>query len=135
MPDIDDLTIDNETLLLRRIPTNPVCIVRDDNLGCWRPSSASFENHPDGSPMSVVLSDTLDELDRPYTSALGDHGEDFSLASFKAGLARECNQGVMRKPTEEEPAHGEVFGNKSKSVRKKLAKNASWIVPPYDESL
>lgn len=127
---IDDPTVDDDVLLLRRIPVNPACVVRDENLGCYRPSSAAFENHSNGTPMSVVLSDTLDALGREHESALGEYVENFSLASFKASTARACDQGISREPTDEEPAHGEVFGEKPKSVRRKIAKSAEWIVPP-----
>ncbi|MEW8691415.1 MAG: hypothetical protein AB2535_10025 [Candidatus Thiodiazotropha endolucinida] len=126
----DDETIDNETLLLRRVPSTPkLTIIWDSNLNTWRPSSAAFDNHPNGSPMSIVLSDTLDETERPYESVLQGH-EGFSLAAFKARIARENNQGIAREPTTEEPAHGVVFGDKTKSVRKKLAKASNWIVEP-----
>jgi hypothetical protein len=50
---IDDPTISDETELWRRIP--PWHFFHDENLGRIRPSSAAFENHPDGSPMSVLL--------------------------------------------------------------------------------
>jgi len=80
--------------------------------------------------MSVVLSDTLEKLGRPMESALIGHGDGFSLASITAGLARESTQGVAREPTTEEPAHGVVFGRKSKSIRSKLAKSSEWVVPP-----
>ena len=80
--------------------------------------------------MSVVLADTLETLGRPYESALAGHSDGYSLASITAGLARDAEQGVAREPTAEEPAHGVVFGNKSKSIRSRLAKAAEWVVPP-----
>ena len=118
MPYADDESIAGDVLLLRRVPTKPnVNVVWDDNQARWRPSSASFDNHPNGSPMSVVLSDTLEKLDRPMESALIGHGDGFSLASITAALARDSMQGVAREPTKEEPAHGVVFGKKSKSIQ------------------
>ena len=49
----DDPTIPDLAELWRRIP--PWHLVKDDNLGRVRPSSAAFDNHPNGSPMSVLL--------------------------------------------------------------------------------
>lgn len=127
----DDETISNDCLLLRRIPSKPnLNIVWDGNKQCYRPSSASFENHPNGSPMSIVLSDALDESNRPYESVLQGHDSGFSLAAISAGLARQCSQLVTRDPLPEEPAHGLVVGEKPKSVCRKLAKNAQWIIEP-----
>lgn len=127
----DDDTIHDETLLLRRVPSrHNIYIIWDDNRKRWRPSSASFEDHPDGSPMSVVLADTLAELERPLTSALEGHERGFALASITAGLARANDQVVVRDPLPEEPAHGLVVGQKTKKRCRELAKSADWIVPP-----
>ena len=131
MPYTDDETIEDSTLLLRRIPINPrLHIIWDNNTKSWLPSSAAFENHPNGTPMSVVLEDVLKELGRPLDSALDGHGDGFSLVGFEAGIARSCDQGVAREPVEGEPAHGVVFGNKTRSVRRALARSSVWIVPP-----
>lgn len=127
----DDTSVTNETLLLRRIPSKPnLNVVWDGNLGCWRPSSASFENDVDGSPMSIQLSDTLTQLGLPLEQALAGHEEGFSLAAFTAAVARESGQVIVRDPTPEEPAHGLVAGKKTKSISRKLAKQFRWIVPP-----
>lgn len=134
MPDThysNDETISDDTQLLRRVPSVPnLNVVWDGNAHAWRPSSASFENHPNGSPMSVGLSDTLDQLGRPLESMLDGYEGAFSLVAFRAGVARENGQGVARDPTPEEPAHGVVFGEKTKAIRRKLAKSAIWIIPP-----
>jgi hypothetical protein len=75
--------------------------------------------------MSVVLG----AESKGPASVLADHAG-FALASFTAGLARECQQGIARDPLPEEPAHALVFGHKTKSVRKRLAREAIWVVPP-----
>lgn len=127
----DDLSIAGETLLLRRVLTKPdLSIVWDANLNRWRPSSAAFDNHPNGSPMSIVLGDTLKQLGRSNESALRGHEMTHSLAAITAQVARDGGQGVAREPTVDEPAHGVVFGNKSKKVRASMAKQAVWIIPP-----
>jgi hypothetical protein len=119
----DDPTIPDDADLWRRIPRWH--LVNDESIGQIRPSSAAFEDHPDGSPMSVVLG----AESRGAESVLAGY-PGFALASIKAGLARECQQGVARDPLPEEPAHAVVFGHKTKSVRKRLAREATWVVAP-----
>lgn len=124
---VDDVTIDDGSLLWRRIP--PWQVVFDENLGRVRPSSAAFDDHPNGSPMSVLIAAdvlssgrTADSVIQPFAG--------FAMASFTAGLARSCQQGVARQPLEDEPAHAIVFGRKSGSVTKRFAKESCWVVPP-----
>ena len=80
--------------------------------------------------MSVALSDTLDQLGREYASVLEGVEGDFGLVGFSANVARDNGQRVAREPTPEEPAHGVVFGDKPKSVRRAIAKRCRWIVEP-----
>lgn len=124
---VDDRTIGNEAPLWRRIA--PTQVVYDDNMGRCRPSTAAFQDHRDGSPMSVVLGqDVLAAGRRPESVLLGH--EDFSLASISAGLTRRHGQGIRRAPLPEEPAHAEVFGKKTRSVQKAFCRASEWIVPP-----
>lgn len=126
----DDPTILDEELLLRRVLVKPrFSIIWDENMGCWRPSSVSFENHQNGSPMSVVLERLLESEGRTPQDVLTDH-DGFALAAITVLLARDCGQGVVRAPLPEEPAHAEVFGEKPKSVKRKLAKGSVWVIPP-----
>jgi len=120
---LDDATIPDEADLWRRIP--PWHFVLDQNSGQIRPSSAAFDNDPNGSPMSVVLGA---ESSGPEAVLAGHSG--FALASFTAGLARECHQGIARDPLPEEPAHALVFGPKTKAVRRRLARESVWVIPP-----
>lgn len=125
----DDLTIRDECHLLRRIPAiAEINVVWDDNLNRWRPSSASFKDHQNGTPMSIVLGDELDRADRHYNEVLIGHDE-FALAYITAACARENNQCVARDPIPSEPAHGIVIGKK-RSASRKMAKAAEWVIPP-----
>ena len=124
---LDDATIPNRAELFRRIP--PCHFVPDENSGALRPSSAAFNDHPNGSPMSVVLADVLAATGRNPDDVLADC-RGFALAMITAGLARECQQGVAREPLEREPAHAVVFGRKTKPVMRKLATGARWVIPP-----
>ena len=128
----DDPTIPNAAELLRRIPRQH--LVRDPERGCYRISSAAFDDHPNGSPMSVLLADVMREEGRGPEAALTGH-VDFSLVSITAGLARQCNQGVARDPLPTEPAHAVVFGNKTRSVRKRFANEAQWVIPSSPPAL
>ncbi len=123
----DDTSISNEAELWRRIP--PRHLVPDKNRGGMRISKAAFDNHPNGTPMSVVLGDEILAAGREPSSVIDGH-EGFYLASLTAGLARSLGQGVVRNPTPDEPAHAEVFGKKTDSTRKKLAKAATWVIGP-----
>lgn len=40
------------------------------------------------------------------------------------------NQKVVRDPLPEEPAHGLVIGNKTRSCRRNFAKETNWIIEP-----
>jgi len=123
----DDPTIANEAELFRRI--SPRHFVPDENSGGLRPSSAAFSDHPNGSPMSVVLADVLAATGRHPDDLLARYGG-FALAMITAGLARECQQGVAREPLGDEPAHGVVFGRKTRPVMRRLATRAHWAIAP-----
>jgi hypothetical protein len=126
-PYIDDPSIGNDAPLWRRIP--PCHFVFDENRGAWRPSSAAFQDHPNGTPMSVVLGQEVLDAGRTADSVLEGHNG-FGLVSFMAWLARRQKQGIMRKPLLEEPAHAEVFGKKTHAVKKAFCGNCQWIVLP-----
>jgi hypothetical protein len=123
----DDPSIADHSLRLRRIPA--AWVVQDSVDRGLRPSSGAFGAHPDGSPMSVVLAEVLENAGRPLSDALAAH-EGFALVAFSAGDARSCGQGVERDPTPEEPAHGLVCGTKTKAVKRRLAKASRWAVGP-----
>lgn len=136
----DDKTIDDDTLLYRRVmncPDPPAKqIIWDDNKSCWRPSSIAFDDNR-GSPMSIALGDTLEEVGLDPDSVLIGH-ENFSLVSFPAKVPRDKELGVIRKPIEEDreqgvvadPAHGEVVGKKTSGVKRYLKNNAEWYIEP-----
>jgi hypothetical protein len=123
----DDITIPNEAELWRRV--SPRHFVNDENLGIVRPSSAAFDDHPNGSPMSVYLAEVLIQMGRGPDTVLVGHNN-FALAAITAGLARECGQGVARDPLPEEPPHALVFGQKTKPVSRKFALGSRWVVLP-----
>lgn len=123
----DDTTIVDAAELWRRIP--PCHIVPDKNLGGKRISKAAFDDHRDGTPKSVVLGEEVVSSGRDAHSVLEGH-DGVCLASVTAGLARSLNQAVVRSPLDDEPAHAEVFGKKTDSVRKRFAREAAWVIGP-----
>jgi len=130
----DDPDILTEDCLLRRIPLIPSHIIFDKNKNCWRPSSASFQDHPDGSPMSISIEKELIKDNRTAKNAL-DGYPGCALASITAGQAREQSQIVAKQPIlPKEPAHGVVVGEKKKA-KSKFAKTAKWVIEPTKEEL
>jgi hypothetical protein len=125
--DLDDPTITDDTDLWRRIP--PQWFVLDENRGGIRPASAAFDDDPDGGHMSVFLATVMLELGRGPQDALAGH-PGFALAAITAAVARAAGQAIVRRPTPEEPAHAEVVGRKTGSVKKALYRAARWVVPP-----
>lgn len=130
---VDDKTISDDTLLYRRVlnqPDPPASqIIWDENKNNWRPSSVAFCDHRDGSAMSIAIDDTLKKESLSPDSLLIGH-DNFSLAAFPARIARENAQGIIRNPLENDPAHGEVFGKKTKGVKRALANNSHWYIEP-----
>lgn len=118
---VDDPTIADADDLWRRVPTSQV--VKDDNSGQLRPSSACFDDSSD-SPMSVLLAreDTVERVHSKYPADL--------LAALTAGLVRARNQGVCRDPTPDDASHALVFGKKTGSTRSAFAKAARWVIGP-----
>lgn len=127
----DDDSIPDDAVLWRRIPPSPGWVTYDDNLGYKRPSSGAFDDHPNGSPMSVLIAD---ECEGPEEALEGNEG--FYLVEFTAGDVRalEPPQGVVPAPRPDQPAHAHVCGRKTYSVRSTLAKElADWVVGPEEK--
>ena len=126
LPD-DDLTISDEDRLFRRVP--PEWVVCDDNRRPIAVSSAAFSNSSDGSGMSVSIESVMTRKNLSEQDILREY-EGFGLVAITAGLAREKGQGIVKKPTDRDPAHGEVTGKKRVSVKRAFKRNAEWIVRP-----
>lgn len=124
---LDDATIKDDFTIWRRIP--PWHVVPDRNRGSVRPSSAAFEDPDDGTSMSVFLAYIVFNSGREAKSVLAGH-DDYGLATFTAFLARQKGQAIVRRPLPDEPAHAEVVGKKTGSVRRALARNCEWLIPP-----
>lgn len=123
----DDRTIREEERLLRRVPL--VHIVRNDNRGSYRVSSAAFTNSSDGSGMSVSIETMLQQHGLGVETVL--RGFDgFGVVALTAGFVRVHGQGVVKKPLLDDPSHGEVVGKKTRSTQRAFARQAEWVVRP-----
>ena len=117
----DDPNIPDEERLFRRI--HLVHVVNCDG-GKSEVSSAAFRD----IELSVNLESVMRRDDRGPEDSLKDYPNDL-LMSISAGLCRRHEQLVGPDPTIEEPAHGYVFGKKSKSIQRALRDAAQWIAP------
>ncbi|MBZ5623017.1 MAG: hypothetical protein LAQ69_30450 [Acidobacteriia bacterium] len=117
----DDPNIPDEERLFRRIHLTH--IVEGDG-GKSEVSSAAFRD----TELSVNLDAVMQAAGRKPWDSLKDHPNDL-LMSLDAGVCRRKGQIVGPDPKPEEPAHGYVFGKKSKSIQRALRDAAGWIVP------
>lgn len=106
--------------LLRRI--HPDQIIFDNNINDWRPTSQNFNHEMMSIDIEKILIDK--RLDWNFT-LLG--YEQYSLVRFSIKLARQLNQTVFHCRTQENPAHGEVRGRKTGSIRSKFSKCSNWV--------
>ena len=123
VPPEDDQSIGDAAELWRRL--NPDWCIWDKNLGRKRPSSGAFDDSRDGTPMSVTIGG---EASGP--EILLENHEGYGLAVFPAGLARRCNQRLVRHPTVKDPAHVHVTGKNTDSVKNRLARESNLLVEP-----
>lgn len=121
----DDVSLADDAPLWRRVP--PWHFEPPDAPA--RPTSAAFDNDPDGGPMSVVLGDEVLAAGRTADSVVHAH-PGFAVAALTARQARDDGQRVVRDPRPDEPAHAIVVGPKPRSVRRRWAKSARWVVLP-----
>ncbi len=117
----DDPNIPDEERLFRRI--NLAHMV-DGGGGESAVSSAAFR----APELSVNLESVMRTAGRGPEDSLKDNPNDL-LTSIAAGVCRRNLQIVCPDPIPKEPAHGYVFGNKSKRIQRALRDAARWVVP------
>jgi hypothetical protein len=135
-PPANDSPVAPETLIYRLIPTwqcEPVG-------GAWEFRSSAFCNASGDPPlelpdcMSVVLGDTLAAIQR-RAEDLPDEtpwaGKDWGVAQLSARyLVQDEHQAILRTPTTDERAHGDVRGSKNSHRRQRIKAHAGWLLPP-----
>lgn len=123
----DDNTIGNDDVLLRRIAPN---FFMANSAPPHEPilSSQAFQNL-DGKFMSALLLSRLEQhgFDRSHVL---DGWEGYGLVEFSVGYARQCGQIVVRDPTDEEPWHVHVVGDKGKGWRKRFKAGCTILAYP-----
>ena len=112
----DDSSIQDDAELWRRVP--PHQYQKEDD-GSIRPSSAVFSR----TRLSVTIAEDVLTSGRSPENIVEEH-PNFGLLGITAGNARACAQIVYRLPENDEPAHAEVSGKKTKSVKRKLLEEA-----------
>jgi len=121
---LPELIDDDE--IWRRIP--PEKVIFDESRNVFRPSKDSFNDHPNGTPMSAFLA----KVCKDPLLAVHDH-EDFALVGVRIKVLREKKLEIVAAPKPDlPPGHVHVVGSKTDSVRKALAKNFRWIIDPPD---
>lgn len=132
---VDDETILDDDNLLRRIPDNPSMIKYDRNLNAYRMTSACFADRLSGNKsVSVTLEQSLMESGGCHEDALRD--DDEGLASIEVKVVRhelEHRQKVLRDPVPDDPHHGLVEGEKTKSCLRKVAKSSTILRLPVSK--
>jgi len=127
-PPDDDASVDAECPLFRRVPPDHWKLVD----GEFEIRDGAFKNFPkpERKRMSIVLGDTLAELNRDPRSILPPGRDDFGVVALSAAAVRAECQRVIRSETDEEPAHGDVYGEKTAGRRKRFIPLARWVVYP-----
>lgn len=118
---LDDETIPSSAVLWRRIP--PWHYKPDHNLNDYRPSTASFEDDTNGSPMSAYIAE---ECGEPSNALEGHDG--FGLVAIVAERVRQLGLKIVRNDTPGPRGHVLVVGKKTDSVKKKIKKASEWVV-------
>ncbi|MEE8435807.1 MAG: hypothetical protein V3S64_13570 [bacterium] len=125
---MDDPTIKDDWMLYRRIVSD--WFVPDPKTPSGRRiTSQAFNDSSDGTSMSIQIEQEMENFGLTIEDILKNY-PDLGLASFSAGFARSQKQGVIRKPLDMDPAHGEVVGEKPRSIRRIFAENANIIIEP-----
>lgn len=120
--------IEDDAILYRRV--HPDQVVKDQNTGNWRPSSAAFKD----PNLSIDVESFLaaDKLDHQWSLK---NYPGYSLVGFTAGHARSKQQNVVHTPiagATPNPYHGEVIGKKTPGTANHLRDGSRWthLLPP-----
>ena len=119
MAEVDDASIKDEALLLRRVP--PAQWVYDEN----RPVNGTFRADRDADQLSMTLYETQQDVDnilRPHPT--------FGLVALRAKDLRAAELTITRTPENGDPNHCDVNGKPSTAKRKKLALEAIVVRAP-----
>jgi len=119
----DDPSIQDTVRLFRRI--HPVHIVKDDDTGLLRFSTAAFRDED----LSINIEEYLLRQGLTSIDCLRGYPQHL-LMSLQAGACRRLNQAVCHDPKEHSASHGLVYGNKNRKTQLWLVDLAQWVHPP-----
>lgn len=118
--DIDDLTINDEDMLWRRIKNDPNWVTEED--GGWRVSSVAFIDRHTGK-VSVHLAKRTSQ--QAALKGLPDEG----LVEIPARLPIHLEINVIYEPTDADKSHCVMYPI-TKGKARQLALAAEWLVKP-----
>lgn len=116
----DDPSIDDEQEVLRRIPPGEF---KFNGL----PNSNNFDLDGRGRGTSVDIWVGPEDLARVCAGH-----EEFGVVAIPAGAWRQHGLRISRNPLPDNPQHCEVWGARSTSAKRGLAKKCRWIRYPVD---
>lgn len=120
----DDPFVEDDEEIWRRIPLDQV----HPGSNGWRPQSGTFSDSSQTSPMSAHRA-------RCYRDPRDANREGFVMVGVTAGFLRSLNLKIATyPPVEDDPGHLWIAGKKSTSFKRRLARNAKWVIPPEGES-
>jgi hypothetical protein len=105
--------------LLRRV--HPSQVVDDKNLGTKRPSSGAFTDTELSADSELLLAKYGLDLSFCLKAYAG-----YSLVRFAVQFARSNGMVVTHTPKEDNPAHTDVTGKKSKALQRQFAAASEW---------
>lgn len=123
----DDINILGTDLLIRRIDPKQH-IISDENLGCLRISSKAF--HPSSEPNGGLSVDVKSIIDAAGIDAklYVTNPKQIGSVAFRTAAARAVELIVGFDPEPDNPYHGQVWGNFSRSQEKALLNAIEWFV-------
>lgn len=116
----DDGSVPDDAGLLRRV--HPDQVVKDDNTGKYRPSSAAFKDNE----LSVDAEPVLQAQRLDWRFSLQKHPQ-HSLVRFLAKAARELGLPVVSDELPDNKSHTLVCGKKTPGKANKLRDTSNWV--------
>lgn len=124
-PKDDPVGVPNGSYVYRRIV--PEWWIPDGN-GGRRLTSAAFIDLR--GYVSIGIGKVLEEQGLGPEAAIADH-EGYGLARLEVSWIRDSiNLGITKEPTDREPWHGAIWGNKTKSIKSQLRAKAVILIEP-----
>ena len=97
-------------------------IIWDTNEHRYRPTTGLFRKR---ERVSIYLADQLAEASREPVSVLAVYPGHSLAVSIARKMREECQE-VVRSPTADEPAHGDIVGKKSSACADRISLATGW---------